>query len=173
MIGLKEAEARLEVYLAHRRALIDYATPIVGSRARAEDVVQEAYIRFVQPASPPTGVRQPASYLYRVVRNLAVDLVRGLSAEGRRDASYAEVVDSVSAVPSPEDELLHRDELILVAAALAELPDAKRLAFEMSRFGGLPFADIARHLDVSPASAHRMAQEALLHVMRRLQRPKG
>jgi RNA polymerase sigma factor (sigma-70 family) len=170
---LKEAEARLQVYLAHRGALVDYATPIVGSRSTAEDVVQEAYMRFVPPAAEQPGVRQPASYLYRIVRNLAVDLVRGQSAEGRRNAAYSELLDPVPLAPSPEEELQHRDELAQVVAALAELPDPKRIAFEMSRFGGLPLHEIARHLNVSPASAHRMSQESLLHVMRRLQRSKG
>lgn len=170
--GLKEAEARLRLYLSHRRALVDYATPIVGSRSQAEDVVQEAYIRFVPSSAPSSGVRQPASYLYRVVRNLAVDSVRGIASEGRRDAAYAETLNPAPLAPSPEEELLQRDELAGVAAALAELPGDKRLAFEMSRLGGLTFQEIARRLGVSPATAHRMAQDALVHVMHRLQASK-
>lgn len=170
---MKAAEARLRLYLAHRGALVEYATPIVGSRAQAEDVVQEAYFRFVPQGAQSPGVRQPASYLYRVVRNLAFDLLRGLAAEGRRDAAYVETVDPVPLVPSPEEKLLHSDELSRVSAALAELPDAKRMAFEMSRLGGLPFHDIAQRLGVSPATAHRMAQEALIHIMRRLHGSKG
>jgi RNA polymerase sigma-70 factor (ECF subfamily) len=173
VVGLQEAEARLQIYLTHRRALVDYATPIVGSRAHAEDVVQEAYIRFVPPDGPSPGVRQPASYLYRVVRNLALDLVRGFAAESRRDAAYAEATGPVPLAPSPEEELFHRDELGRVSTALAELPDDKRAAFEMNRLGGLPFHEIARHLGVSPATAHRNAQDALVHIMHRLQAPKG
>ena len=37
---LKHDPAKLRLFLAHRTALIDYATPIVGDRAQAEDVVQ-------------------------------------------------------------------------------------------------------------------------------------
>ena len=67
---------RLDLFLAHRSALIDYAQPIVGCRARAEDVVQEAYLRFAaatdreRPADD--RILQPVGYLYRIVRNLAV-----------------------------------------------------------------------------------------------------
>jgi DNA-directed RNA polymerase specialized sigma24 family protein len=40
---MKDGEARHGIYLAHRSALIDYATPILGSREAAEDIVQDAY----------------------------------------------------------------------------------------------------------------------------------
>jgi RNA polymerase sigma factor (sigma-70 family) len=161
-----DTDTRLQVYLDHRRALIDYATPMVGSRAGAEDVVQDAYLRYAMTGS----ARQSAGYLYRIVRNLAIDVVRRLGAEGRRDSHYAQRQDGI-AVPSPEDEVHHRDELAHVGAALAELPDPQRQAFEMSRLGGLPFHVIAGHLGVSTASAHRLAQDALVHVMKRLQSP--
>lgn len=64
----------MRIYAEHRPALVDYATPIVGSRDNAEDVVQEAYFRFV-PTRPPLllGLRTPVGYLYRIVRNIALD----------------------------------------------------------------------------------------------------
>nr|WP_269807513.1 sigma factor [Pseudomonas sp. NMI795_08] len=66
--------------MAHRPALVDYATPIVGCRARAEDVVQEAWLRFSrQPGD--ADIRHPASYLYRIVRNLALDQTRRTATE--------------------------------------------------------------------------------------------
>ncbi|MCD6074877.1 MAG: hypothetical protein K0Q70_1760, partial [Rhodospirillales bacterium] len=43
---MKSDTAKLTLFLTHRTALIDYAAPIVGDRSRAEDVVQEAFIRF-------------------------------------------------------------------------------------------------------------------------------
>lgn len=164
--GVFDAEAQLKVFVAHRGALVDYAAPILGSRAQAEDVVQEAYLRFAAPSSPGT-VHQPLSYLYRIVRNLALDVLRRRSAEDRRDAAFAETLEDRTA-PSPEDKLIHRRELDRVAEALAELPDVKRAAFEMSRLGGLTFHEIAKLLQISPASAHRYAQDALVHIMRGL-----
>ena len=43
---MSPGEATLALYMAHRRELVNYASGIVGDRARAEDVVQEAYLRF-------------------------------------------------------------------------------------------------------------------------------
>ncbi|WP_206243779.1 sigma-70 family RNA polymerase sigma factor [Novosphingobium terrae] len=167
---MPDTDARLQVYLDHRRALIDYATPMVGSRAGAEDVVQDAWLRYAMTATPQAGMRSSAGYLYRIVRNLAVDMVRRLGAETRRDKHYAQRFEDVAA-PSPEEEAGHRDDLLHIGTALAELPDLQRQAFEMNRLAGLPFHEIGGHLGVSTATAHRLVQGALVHVMKRLQKP--
>lgn len=164
-------DPKLSLYLAHRAALVEYATPIVGDRMRAEDVVQEAYMRFV-PAGPDAArLEQPAAYLYRIVRNLAYDLRRSLSADSRRDEAHLVLSESLPSAPSPEDEALQRDELRCVDAALAELPANTRRAFEMHRIGGYTLREIAEHLGVSLATAGRWTQEALMHIARRLERP--
>jgi len=74
------ADEKLQLYLAHRAALLDYAAPIVGCRARAEDVVQEAWLRFSRQQDD-ADIRHPASYLYRIVRNLALDQTRRTATE--------------------------------------------------------------------------------------------
>src|SRR3546814_14629322 len=71
-MGIKEDDKRYAAYLAYRIDLINYATPIVGSRGDAEDVVQEAFLKFV-----PEDIGNPTKlnpYLIRVVRNLALDV---------------------------------------------------------------------------------------------------
>lgn len=60
-----------DLYLAHRGELLDYASKIVGDRSQAEDVVQEAYLRF-DPAAAERSLSAPLSYLFRIVRNLSL-----------------------------------------------------------------------------------------------------
>lgn len=74
------ADQRLQLYLAHRVALVDYAVSLVGCRARAEDVVQEAWLRFSRQGDN-AAIHSPASYLYRIVRNLALDQLRRSATE--------------------------------------------------------------------------------------------
>jgi len=164
-------DVRLKLFLAHRQALVEYATPIVGDRMRAEDVVQEAYLRFVPSAAGAAEASNPAAYLYRIVRNLAVDLRRRLSADSRRDGAHLVLLSTLPPAPSAEEEALQRAELRQVEAALAELPANVRRAFEMRRIGGYTLQEIADHLGVSVPTAGRWTQEALMHVTRRLQRP--
>ncbi len=62
---------KLDLYLTQRKALIDYATAILGCRQQAERLVQEAWLRFgaAQGDARPSG-------LFRIVRNLARARVR-------------------------------------------------------------------------------------------------
>lgn len=158
---------RLDLFLAHRAALIDYAQPIVGCRARAEDVVQEAYLRFSgadDRADDP--ILQPVGYLYRIVRNLAVDWARHLAQEDRPPSAVMEQV--ASPAPSPEQATVDRDQLRIVIAALEELPSRTRLAFELHRLQGATFPAIARQLGISVGLAHRLVKDALTHCADRL-----
>ena len=165
---MSETEKRLRIYMENRPALVDYAAPIVGSRSTAEDAVQEAYFRFVPPPGPPADIGSPASYLFRIVRNIAIDMTRRVSSEARRDAQLAQVTDGAARTPSPEEETVHREALALVKAALDELPAETRRAFEMKRLDGQTYEDIAAQLGTSKSSAHRLVQNALTHIMRRL-----
>jgi RNA polymerase sigma factor (sigma-70 family) len=168
---LQNDDAKLRLYLAHRAALIDYATPIVGCRVRAEDVVQEAYLRFDPTPAAGAVLDQPLGYLYRIVRNLALDLRRRLSADSRRDRAQAVLAEAPAMAPSAEEIALFRDELHRVDLALAELPENMRRAFEMHRLGGYTFQQIADHLGVSLATAARWSREAFMHLARRLDSP--
>src|SRR3546814_20723340 len=74
-MGSEQHSRKLNLYLRHRAELIDYATPIVGDRALAEDVVQDAWLRFSDAGSHDAKtrlIRQPVGYLYRIVRYLAL-----------------------------------------------------------------------------------------------------
>ena len=154
--------------MENRPALVDYAAPIVGSRSTAEDAVQEAYFRFVPPPGPPANIGSPASYLFRIVRNIAIDMTRRVSSEARRDAQLAQATDGAACAPSSEEKTVHREALALVKAALDDLPAETRKAFEMKRLDGETYADIAAHLGLSKSSAHRLVQNALTHIMHRM-----
>lgn len=68
-LHMAEPDSKLDIYLANRQALVDYVAPIVGGQAQAEDVVQDAWLRFDARDTRP--VQRPVAYLYRIVRNLA------------------------------------------------------------------------------------------------------
>ena len=62
---MSDNNERLQLYLTHRHALVDYAAPIVGCRAKAEDVVQDAWLRFSQGADSLVPLTQPVGYYQR------------------------------------------------------------------------------------------------------------
>ena len=71
---------RKPLFTRRRGALVDYADGIVGSRAEAEDLVQEAWLRL-EKAGRRGRLDQPLAYVYRIVRNLAFDVRRRMTHE--------------------------------------------------------------------------------------------
>lgn len=168
---LHEDKTSLGLYMAHRGALVDYATGILGSRAQGEEVVQEAWLRFEQ-AARRRFLDEPLGYLYRIVRNIALD---GRRQRDRESRYLAVPIDGAAeAAPeeraSPETEALHREELAIVRAALAELPERTRTALEMHRLDGRTLKEIAGHLGISIALAHALVADGVAHCRRRLRR---
>lgn len=167
------SSANLSDYLSHRASLIAYAAPIVGCRSRAEDIVQEAFIRCSGqvdkrrlPADQSTPWHQfntfTLPYLRRVVRNLALDWMR-------RSADKAEMLETAALdmlqadSPSPEEAAIGSEEIGILADALAELPDRTQAAFAMYWLEGRSLKDIARTLGVSVVRAHQLIRNAVTH----------
>jgi len=159
---------KLQLFLTHRTALVTYATPIVGCRAHAEDVVQEAWLRFASAELSVAQLHQPSAYLYRIVRNLALDFVRR-PLHGERQAADDDFFDFLSDPrPSPEQIALQREELQRVHRALDELPERTRRVFELYRLEGLTLQAIADQLELSVGMVHNLVRQALGHCARSL-----
>jgi len=155
----------LALFLAHRGALLTYARGILGDHARAEDVVQEAYLRLADAAGI-RAIEEPQGYLYRIVRNLAVD--------SRRRVLPVEAIEDQIPLdrPSPEAEALHKDQLRIVRAALDELPERSRMALEMHRLEGRKLREIADRLGISITQAHTLIVDAVEHCKKSLRYPE-
>ena len=161
-------DASLDVVFAtHRQTFIRIAEKIIGCRSQAEDIVHDAFIRTLE-ANRQKTIGSRAGYITRIVKNLAIDRYRRKSVEtrflddrGRHPALAAEPAQ-------PENINIHRQTLQAVAAALAELPDRTRWAFEMHRIRGLSQKEIARILGVSPTLVNFMIRDALVHCRNKL-----
>lgn len=157
---------KISLYVAHRAKLVDYATPIVGSRDQAEDIVQDAFLKFTPGTSSAGEIEQPLSYLYRIVRNRALDLLR------RRKTETSYLSDAPAsfapAAPSPEETLLYGDDLKRVALLLGQLPNHARIAVEMYRLGGYTLEEVADYLGLSVATAHRLIRKTLLDIAKQI-----
>lgn len=158
----------LALYLAHRVELVNYAQSIIGDRARAEDLVQEAWIRL-DSARSRGAFEEPVGYLYRIVRNLAIDGRRRLGREDRLlSGDQQDMAEAPADRPDPERQAADRDELRLLADAMAELPDRTRIALEMHRLGGFKLKEIAAHLGISVTTTHEIVTAGLAHCRRRV-----
>lgn len=160
-----------DLFVTHRAALVDYATPILGCRASAEDVVQDAYLRF-RTATERTqddgaSIAHPVAYLYRTVRNLALNWLRRRGTEAPApDQTVLETL--VAPTPTPEHQTLYREELRRVEQAMAELPERTRRAFELHRLGGYTLQQVADTLGISVGLTHQLVRSAMTFCADRL-----
>ena len=161
----------LRLYRTHQRELISYANSLVGDNARAEDITQDAYLRF-RAAMSDEWRDNPVGYLYRIVRNLALDCCRRTQFENALFSySLDDINEAVQADRSiPEHQAIARTELEQLHSALDELPGRTRVAVEMHRLGGYKLREIAEHLNISSSMAQHLVKEGIKHCQRRLSR---
>lgn len=103
------------------------------------------------------------SYLFQIVRNLAIDHYRKQALEQKYSGPEEEGLNVVIQGASPETSHINYATLEHIADALTELPKRTRYAFEMYRLHGVPQKDIAKELGVSPTLVNFMIRDALVH----------
>jgi RNA polymerase sigma-70 factor (ECF subfamily) len=163
---MTDASPQLQMFMGIRRELVSYAAKITGDPAQAEDLVQEAWIRFVPDSTASrTVIEQPVAYLYRIVRNLALDLKRSHAREQAHQVA-APIWLLPAHVSDPAEICQHSMTLDRLSTTLQGMPEASRRALEMHRFGGRTLAEIAQTLDVSLTTAHRLLRDALARLAR-------
>lgn len=127
------------LYRRHTRSLLFYARAILGDAGRAEDVVQEAFLRLagVGPDSIRTSLQ---ALLYTIVRNLAIDLSRRAAHPAGGGEALEDAPGGVtSEAPSPSEEL---------SLALERLPRDQRETVILKVNSGFTFQEIADFLGI-------------------------
>lgn len=138
---------------------------------RAADLVQDTFLRYASQPNGSSAVEHPRFFLWRILRNLLIDLRR---MEHRRGAHLAleDFADYLAdPAPSLERQLESRQQLTRLRAALAELPENCRRALLLNRLDGLSHAEIGVRLAVSTSMVTKYVIQALRHCARQLQQP--
>ena len=148
---------------SHRRALTGLAYRMLGSRAEAEDVVQDAYLRWHD--ADRADIEQPRRYLGTVVTRLCLDRLK--SAKMRREVYVGPwlpepVVDEVFDAEAAGD--LAHDLSVALMLVLERLSPLERASFLLHDVFGIDFAEVGRALDRSEAACRQLAARARAHI---------
>jgi len=139
--------------------LVRYAATLVGRVEDAKDIVQEGFVRVWEQRSelrPSSSIR---SYVYRIVRNLAINERKRRDLHGRL---RAQEMDRLTPRPLHPGKALDAAELgTVVEAALAALPDRRREAFVLAHFEDLPHREIAEIMEITPQTVANQISAAL------------
>jgi len=144
-----------EVYRMHAHDLRRFALYLSGDATLADDLVADAFVRAwtVRDRIETATVR---GYLFTIVRNL---FLRHCQRQRRQTPLDAGTIDGR---PGPEEHACGENELHIVLAALARLPEPDRAAVLMRADEGLPYGDIAISLGISTAAAKVKVHRARL-----------
>lgn len=146
----------------HRPQLLRAAFAVLGNMPQAQDVVQDTCLKLSE-AGHVFEARQPLAYLFQIVRNLAIDAHRRTALEARVFVGEEDGMTIPAASGTPESLAVSRQELRIVADALATLPERTRKAFELHRLGGLTQREIGEQFGVSIALVNVMIRDAMTH----------
>jgi RNA polymerase sigma-70 factor (ECF subfamily) len=154
-----------DAFVTHRGLLFTVAYEVLGSRADAEDVVQETWLRWADVDR--AEVRAPRAYLVRIVTRQALNRLRTLS---RRREEYVGqwLPEPLLTVPdAAQDVELAESVSIAMLTVLETLGPVERAVFVLREVFDVPYDEIAEAVGKSAAAVRQIAHRAREHVAAR------
>jgi RNA polymerase sigma factor (sigma-70 family) len=154
----------MDAFEAHRPHLHAVATRILGSRAEADDALQEAWLRVDR--ADTSDVNNIGGWLTTVVSRVCLTMLDARKRRREEALEAGRLPDPVitrpdDAAPDPEGEALAADAVgAALLVVLETLEPAERLALVLHDLFAVPFDDIATIVERSPAAARQLASRA-------------
>lgn len=140
----------------------------LGSEDLANDALHETWLR-VEKMTLAGAVKYPSAYLFRIALNIAEDQ-RKSNLRSLGTAELDELYEMADDMADPARTIEGRNQLDVLARALAELPRRRRDIVMAARVDEMPHRDIARHFGVSPRTVEKELRAGLEHCCARLGR---
>ena len=150
-------------YTQNRSELIAHANRIVKDKAKAEEITQEALVKFMLAAPELSSDNHALSYLHRTIENLCIDLFR---AENRRpnlvalDDATAEVESTWQVSGDHSVEISAAEDAAIIRQALSLLSPAERAALVMWEVEGRSTKEIAKELGIKESAVRHTVSRA-------------
>lgn len=138
-------DSLVELYAAMRTALVSYAYQFVGSTGEAEDLVQVAFLKYYDQMQRSAEIENHRSWLYRVVHNLAIDLLRRRERQEAATTVWLQMREVEERAVTTEEGMIRRQR---IALSLANLNERERHCL-LLRAEGLSYAEIGDIVGIS------------------------
>jgi RNA polymerase sigma-70 factor, ECF subfamily len=143
-----EASAFEVIYERHSSAAFSLAYRMCGTRAQAEDVVQEAFLSMWRSGARYDQTRGSVrTWMLGIVHNRAIDSLRRSVVHDKRRASDEGIEERFEARERTEVEVARLDEANEIREALQTLPTEQCRVIELAYYGGFTQTEIATMLD--------------------------
>ena len=164
-----EAAAFDRLFERHARAMLTYLVHLTGDRARAEDLLQEVFLRVIRGRTRYRPEGRFRAWLFTIARNLTTDQRRRRAARPEAEPEEeGEPTSDGTAWSDPAAAAQQRDLEEAVLAALASLPVEQREVFLLRERAGLEYTEIARLTGVASPTLRSRMRTALERLRARL-----
>jgi RNA polymerase sigma-70 factor (ECF subfamily) len=147
------------LYHATLAPLRRYLSRLLGNTSEAQDIAHDAYIRVYPTVTQPT-TEQPEALLYVTARRLAINRLKRRSISPIHSGP-ADFDSAASAAPGVEQQVMARQELTLLEAAIAELPPGCRAVLLLRKVELLSHREIADRLGIAVSTVEKQHARAL------------
>jgi RNA polymerase sigma-70 factor, ECF subfamily len=143
-----DARAFEVIYERHSAAAFSLAYRMMGTRAGAEDVTQEAFLSMWRSGARYDRARGSVrTWVLGIVHHRAIDALRRATVHDRRRAGDEGIEERLEARERTDAEVARREEAGAVRSALATLPPDQVQVLELAYFGGFTHTEIADLLE--------------------------
>jgi len=166
-----EATAFSKLVERHWEEVCSFVEGILGNRQDAEEVTQDAFLKAYFNLET---LKNPSSFLpwlKRIARNIALDRMEGLKREGEK-LLLSELKHDQLSLPPVDEELLRREMVKEIIAAIEELPPLEREILKERFLRGRSYEELCRRFNLSYSAitsrVHRARRRVREKVMERL-----
>jgi RNA polymerase sigma factor (sigma-70 family) len=132
-----------------------------------DDIVQETYTRLVG-AESVTHIHDARSYAFQIAGSVVIDHLRRLKVVSISQVPNFDYLEVAADEPSPERQVIDRDELQQLAQVIAGLPGRVRDVFILRRVHGLSQREVAQRLGISENTVEKHMSRGFLLMLDRL-----
>jgi RNA polymerase sigma-70 factor (ECF subfamily) len=162
----------------YERPLYNFILRSVHRRERADELLQDVFMKVVQRSSEFKGNSKFSTWLYTIARNLCIDDSRkmvfrrhkSLDAPSRPDEEGPSLLDRTAASePGVDRQTIAKDLQLRIQTAVEDLPEEQREVFLMRQMQGLAFKEIADVIGVPENTVKSRMRYALERLQRALE----
>jgi RNA polymerase sigma-70 factor (ECF subfamily) len=163
----REAEF-VDLFREYKLKAYHYALQTLGNSEDAMDVTQEAFLRLHRHWHRRDRDRPVAPWLYAIVRNLAIDLIRKRTV--RKECDMEAAAPEPSPLPTPETQTRRGEMSARLWREIDRLPDVQKEALLLRDWHGLSYAEIADATGTNVTTINSRIHDARIRLRERLRR---
>lgn len=160
---IKEGDIKAfeSIFKLYYSPLCLYATSITGQEEVAEEIVQELFYIFWKEKESLPILRSIKNYLYGAVRNRSLQYLEHRQVRQRYQQTVMAEESPETESDTPQDQLEYKELKNLINRALGKLPERRLRIFQMHRFEGKKYTEIAIQLSLSVKTVEAEMTKAL------------